>query len=806
MSRLLDGARARERAALIDTPRYDLEVDVTNPERFSVSATVAFGCRRPGATTFADCELQVAAAWLNGTAIAGPIDGRLELPGLAARNELRVEATGRYDPAARGLGRVADDDGDAYVYTLLEPCFAHRVLPCFDQPDLGGAVTLTLVAPRGWTATSTGPLSARTVTGAGAVRWSFAPTPPLPLYAFAFAAGPFHEQRAGSELGLLCRRSVADRLDADALLELGRAGIAALEDITGVAYPFAKLDQVFVPGFAGALEGAGCVLLTEDFLLAGDADPVRRQTRAATILHEIAHMWFGNLVTIRWWDELWLKEALATHFGLVATEAVTGSRAAWHLLALRHEAEARMLDELSVSHPVAVVEDDLQRAVDGYDAITYFKGAAAIRQLEAQVGADATRSALSTWLTAHARRAADPATLREELERAAGAPLDGFYESWLLRAGTGGVSMDVETDALDLVTSARVEQTGAVRAQRLRVGAYDLVDGRLEARETPELLLDEAAELDFLVGRPRPAALLADPECVAYVDRRLDPQSAQALLEHIATLADASAQAAAWNALWDGVRHGSLPPHAFARAARTQLGSEADPAIVELVLGRAVEALETYARPHEIHGEGGALAEHAQIRTDDPNLAASTRAAWLETFVALSTDVDQLAALLAAELAPAARLAVLIRLSALGGALPPAGLDGAQAAAVAAAAPDRRAKETAWERIAATGQPVATIQLVARGFHQSSQVELVEPYASRYAHELPAISERLPWEIARIVAAELFPRAVVRDKALDAVEGLLATEDLPAGLRRIVRERRDRLARILGARAVASPR
>jgi len=807
MSLLLDGAEARCRAELIVTPRYDVDIDLTDDERFRVAATIRFGCRRPGASTFLDCDLDVSSASLNGQPLGRAIGGRLELHELSLGNEVRIEAEATYDPAARGVGRTTHQDGAVHVYTLLEPCFASRVFPCFDQPSLGGTVKLTLVTPDDWRAVSSGPLTAKEALGEGAARWSFAPTPPLPTYALAFAAGPFVELRRNDRLGLFCRRTVADRLDADPLFELTQAAIEALEELTGVAYPFEKLDLVFVPGFGGALEGAGCILLSEDFLLAGDADPVRLDTRAATIVHEIAHMWFGNLVTIRWWDELWLKEALATYFGLIVTESLSTSRSAWHLLALRYEAEARALDRLSVSHPVAVSEDDPRRAAGGYDAITYFKGAAALRQLDAQLGTGAVRTGLSAWLTAYARGAPGASSLRDQLERSSGISLGRFFAEWLEEPGVGCASVQLVTDADGMVTDARLKQSGVVRTQRLRVGAYDLVGNRLEARDAPILLVGESAELPALLGRSRPSVVLPDPDGVAYLDRRLDAESIAVLQRRLGTLEETAARVASWNALWDAMCQGSLSPQEFARAARTQTASESDAAVVELVLARAVEALTVYADPPDVASEAQDLAEHAGALAFDGGAVPSIRAASLNAFVALTVDVDGLLRLLSRDSLPyAARCAILVRLSALGAERSHEDLDPDAAASVAAAAPRAEAKEAAWRQIAAPGQPVARIQVIARGFHQPGQAELLEPYALRYAEELDGICALLQWEIARVVTAELFPRAAVTRCALEAVDSLLAGGDVPAGLERIVRERRDRLAQILDTRAVASAR
>ncbi|MGH3159967.1 MAG: aminopeptidase N, partial [Streptosporangiaceae bacterium] len=381
---------ARQRARLIDVESYEVELDVTGSETtFGSVATIRFRCDTPGSATFVELAApDVTEITLNGARVGlGAFDGeRIALTGLAESNELRVVAECAYSRHGEGLHRFTDPaDGGVYLYSDLETSDAHQVYACFDQPDLKATFVLSVLAPEGWEVISNMPPEpASGAAGKGASRrWTFPPTPRISTYFSAVAAGPYHgvhSEHDGIPLAVYCRASVAGYLDHDEIFEITRQGLDFFHGAFGRRYPFAKYDQIFVPEFKeGAMENPGCVTLSEDGVFRSRVTDFVHESRAETILHEMAHMWFGDLVTMRWWDDLWLNESFATWAGTLAEVEGTRWTTAWTTFAQLYKTWAYRQDQLPSTHPIAADIPDIHAVEVNFDGITYEKGASVLK-------------------------------------------------------------------------------------------------------------------------------------------------------------------------------------------------------------------------------------------------------------------------------------------------------------------------------------------------------------------------------------------------------------------------------------------
>src|SRR3984893_9627578 len=421
---------ARDRARLLEIESYRVELDLTlGDATFESVTTVSFRCARPGASTFIDLSASaVREITLNGNRLSPEnFDGnRITLDGLAESNELQVAAECAYSRSGEGLHRFTDPaDGAVYMYSDLETFDAHRVYACFDQPDLKATFQLEVTAEQGWQVISNmAPSASEQVPLTRTALWEFPPTPVLPTYITAVAAGPYHavrDEHDGIPLGIFCRQSLASYLGPDEIFEVTRQGFDFFHGAFGVRYPFGKYDQLFVPEFkAGAMENSGCVTFLEDYLFRSRVTDFAREMRAETILHEMAHMWFGDLVTMRWWDDLWLNESFATWAGTLAQAESTRWRAAWTTFAQLHKAWAYQQDQLPSTHPIAADIPDIATVEVHFDGIPYAKGAALLKQLVAYVGKDNFLAALRRYFDQHASGNATLADLLAALEETSG--------------------------------------------------------------------------------------------------------------------------------------------------------------------------------------------------------------------------------------------------------------------------------------------------------------------------------------------------------------------------------------------------
>jgi aminopeptidase N len=857
----LTRAEAAARAALVRVASYDVELDLTTgPDTFASTTVVRFSAT-PGASTFVDLIAPtVREVVLNGRALdVGQVvaESRIALADLATENELRVVADCAYMTTGEGLHRFVDPvDGEVYLYSQFEVADARRVFAVFEQPDLKAEYRFTITAPAHWTVVSNSPTpEPEPVPGGvnrnggrdeGTATWRFAPTPRLSSYVTAVVAGPYHRvddaltSRDGRTvpLAVLCRASLAEHLDADAILDVTRAGFAFYEEHFDVPYPFAKYDQIFVPEFnAGAMENAGAVTFLEDYVFRSKVPNALRERRAVTILHELAHMWFGDLVTMRWWDDLWLNESFAEYVSTLATAEATRWRSAWTTFSAMEKSWAYKQDQLPSTHPIVADIRDLEDVEVNFDGITYAKGASVLKQLVAWVGRDAFFAGVRAYFARHAWGNTELADLLRELEATSGRDLRSWSSLWLERAGVTLLRPHVETDADGVITAFEVRQEVPAehpvqRPHRLAVGGYDVVPGpdgaaRLERVARVELDVDGAATpVPELVGRPRPALVLVNDDDLAYAKVRLDEASLATATEHLHGFADSLPRSLVWGAAWDMTRDGEWGARDFARLVLGNIAHETDSSVVQTLLRQLVSALDLYVAP-EHRAETYAWAadrlwdlaraaepgSDAQLQLTRVAAARSTSPAHLDAVAGL---LDGSAPLPGLEVDTDLRWDLLVALVA-GGRAGEAEIDAElardatasgerKAAAARAAIPTPEAKAAAWRAVVDEDAVTNAIQTATiTGFGRVHDTALLAPYVEPYFAALERVWAERTNEMAQNIVVGLYPARLAGSPDVDVLARtdawLAALGDRTPALRRLVVEERDGVRRALAAQA-----
>nr|MDT0662362.1 aminopeptidase N [Micromonospora sp. DSM 115978] len=831
----LSRIEAAERAALLAVEAYEIDLDLTaGDQRFRSTTTVRFRAATPGAATFVEVKpAQLLGVRLNGANLdpATLADNRLPLTDLATDNTLVVEAEMAYSNTGEGLHRFVDPaDGETYLYAMSFLDDGQRIFACFDQPDLKAPVTLTVTAPPEWTVAGNGAVADRPAPG----RWVFAPTAPLATYFVSLMAGPYHSRHAehdGIPLGIYCRRSLAEHLDRDAdeILTVTRQCLDRFHELFEVRYPFGKYDQVFAPEFnAGAMENPGLVVLRDDYVHRSAVTDSERETRATTIAHEMAHMWFGDLVTMRWWDDLWLNESFAEYLGVRVTAEATRFDGAWTAFAMRRKAWGYAADQRPSTHPVAPEEViDSALALLNFDGISYAKGASVLRQLVAWLGDEAFLAGLRAHFAAHRFGNATLADLLGALSTASGRDLSGWAEVWLRRAQVNTLRVETTLTGDNRYAEVAITQTAppphpVLRPHRVGVGLYDTDGPFTKLRHRLEVDVDPTGRtmLTELAGQSAARLLLPNDGDLAYAKVRLDPVSAGAVPAVLPGLADPLARAVLWGETLDAVTDAERPVADLVALILTALPVETEVIIVEDVLGLSRSLIDRYLDPK---ARLAALEHVAQACDRLLTSVPEVRLAALRGLIAASADPARLAGLLAGEDVPAGitvdadlRWALLRRLCVLGAAGPKqiaaeeaadrSAKGAEQAAACRAALPDPAAKARAWEIVVHDGElSNRLLAATAAGFWQPEQAELTDSYVERYFADMPAmVGRRTPW-VADDVAKLAFPRYAVADETRGLAAALLARDDLAPGLRRVVADADDDLRRALAARTAASP-
>ncbi|MFD0559977.1 aminopeptidase N [Stackebrandtia endophytica] len=825
----LSREEAAARSALIKVDSYDVDLDLDQgTEVFGSSTTIRFRCLTPGASTFFEVvPRQLGRVTLNGREL--PVtdatgDGRFPLTDLAAENVLTVTATMEYSHSGEGLHRFSDpEDGLDYVYMMAFLDMASRVYACFEQPDIKAPFRLTVTAPQSWQVIAN---EAGTQVSPG--RWEFDRTQPLATYFMTLVAGPYHSiyrSHEGVRFGLHARQTYREALenDAEELFDVTFGCWDRLHELYGVPYAFGDTyDQCFVPEFnAGAMENPGCVTFRDEaFMYRSAVTDARRESRATTIAHEMAHMWFGDLVTMSWWDDLWLNESFADCMGVrAATEGTrfTGVHASEAIIALRGYAA----DERSSTHPVAgdVVASD--EALNNFDGISYEKGGAVLNQLAAWLGDEAFFDGLRKYFERFRFGNAKLADLMDCLAEASGRDLTDWSQRWLRT--TGPNTLRVESSIEDGVyTAATIVQTGEpFRPHRLRLGLYR-VDGD-ETVRFHQVTVDidgERTEVPDLVGQPVADLLMVNDDDLTYAKIRLDEPSFAAVAGAMPTLSNPLTRALLWNLLVDMVGDADLSVDEYLDILAAVLPSEPSVAAVGLQLRHAKGFVDTYLSPEARPDGVRRLHEIASIMRRGAVAGDGIQLSALRYEVATASSPDEIAwvaGLLADENVPEGitmdaelRWDCLLRLVVLGAAGESdidaelerdASSEGHKHAATCRAAlPTPEAKAAAWQSVQwGEGLSNHVLRATADGFWWPEQEALTADYVAGFFADSPdGIGKRMPWE-ARHLGQVLFPSHAATAATIEAAETMLAA-DLNPHLRRSVSDALDDMRRAFRAR------
>jgi aminopeptidase N len=844
--------QAAERAALVTVDGYRIALDLTDgngkpgDHTFRSTTTVAFDAL-PGADTVIDIAADtVRSATLNGHAI--DVSGYDEstgiaLTGLAEHNVVEVDADCRYSNTGEGLHRFVDPvDDEVYLYSQFETADAKRMFACFDQPDLKAAFDLTVTAPTHWQV-----ISNRAAAGVENGVHTFATTPRMSTYLVALIAGPYarwtdsyRDEHGEIPLGLFCRASLAQFMDAERLLTETKQGFAFYHKHFGTPYVFGKYDQLFVPEFnAGAMENAGAVTFLEDYVFRSKVTRASYERRAETVLHEMAHMWFGDLVTMRWWDDLWLNESFATFASVLCQSQATEYTAAWTMFANAEKSWAYRQDQLPSTHPIAADIPDLAAVEVNFDGITYAKGASVLKQLVAYVGLEHFLAGLRDYFKAHAFGNATFDDLLAALEKASGRDLSHWGQQWLKTTGLNTLRADFDVDADGRFTRFAVTQSGAApgagetRVHRLAVGIYDDDEsGGLARVHREELDVDgPSTEVPGLAGVSRGKLILINDDDLTYCSLRLDPESLAIALERIADIAEPLPRTLVWSAAWEMTREAELRARDFVALVSGGVQAETEVGVAQRLLLQAQTALGSYAEPNWAAGEGWpAFADRMLELARGAGAGSDHQLAFVNalcTSVLARRHTDVLSALLDAD--PAAhglaglavdtdlRWRIVTALASCGvidadGSVTPfidaevqrdptaAGRrHGAQASA---ARPQSAVKEAAWTEVL-EDDTLANItgRSIIAGIVQPGQAELLAPFTARYFSAIPGVWQRRSSEVAQTVVVGLYPSWDISQGGLDAADAFLADLDVPSALRRLVVEGRAGVQRSLRARA-----
>ncbi|MGL4306259.1 MAG: aminopeptidase N [Mycobacteriaceae bacterium] len=844
--------QAATRAALLSVDNYLIELDVTDgagkpgKTTFSSTTTVTFSATA-GASTFIDIVAStVRNATLNGVALdvsAYKDSEGISLPNLAEQNTVVVVADCLYSHTGEGLHRFVDPTDDAvYLYSQFETADAKRMFACFDQPDLKATFDVHVTAPSEWKVISNSAQVSENPSTPG--KFVFERTKKLSTYLVALIAGPYSQwtdsysdEHGSIPLGIYCRSSLAEFMDADRLFIETKQGFDFYHKNFGVAYPFGKYDQLFVPEFnAGAMENAGAVTFLEDYVFRSKVTKYSYERRAETVLHEMAHMWFGDLVTMKWWDDLWLNESFATFASVLCQSAATEYTEAWTTFANVEKSWAYRQDQLPSTHPIAADIPDIAAVEVNFDGITYAKGASVLKQLVAYVGLEDFLAGLRAYFTDHAYGNATFADLLAALETSSGRDLSDWGNQWLKTTGLNILKPEFELDEKGAFTRFTVHQHGAhpgageTRIHRLAIGIYDddPDTGKLVRAHRVELdISGEVTEVPELQGVSRGKLILVNDDDLTYCSIRLDEASLHTLINRIGDIAEPLPRTLAWSAAWEMTRQAELKARDFAALVQQGISSETEVGVVQRLLLQAQTALGSYAEPTWAQSVGWPtfadrlvdLARAAEAGSDHQLafLNALTTSVLSEQHISvllalLDSDDTAEQGLPGLEVDTDLRWRLIQALSGAG-AIDPDGLPcpridqeilrdptatGArQGAQAAAARPHALAKEAAWEKVINDDELSHTLgRSIIAGIAWPGQSDILAPYVDRYFAIIQDLWNRRSSEVAQAVVVGLYPSWAINQKALEAADAFLA-QDLPPALRRLVSEGRAGIVRSL---------
>ncbi len=820
---------AQERRAIVDTQSYEVALDLTKgPEVFGSRTVVRFSATE-GAETFIDLiAREVHAITLNGREVPREsfADSRIALSGLAAENELVVEADCLYTNTGEGLHRFVDPvDGEVYLYSQFEVPDSRRVFAVFEQPDLKATFQFTVTAPEPWKVVSNSPTPEPKKHGDGRATWTFEPTPRISSYITAIIAGPYEEvfseltSASGRviPLGVYGRKSLWQHLDADYIFDKTREGFAYYEEKFDYPYPFAKYDQLFVPEFnAGAMENAGAVTFTETYVFRSKVTDAVKERRVVTILHELAHMWFGDLVTMKWWDGLWLNESFAEWASTIATAEATEWTEAWTTFNAMEKTWAYRQDQLPSTHPVVAEINDLEDVQVNFDGITYAKGGSVLKQLAAWVGIEAFFAGVAEYFKKNEWGNTELTDLLSELEKTSGRELGTWSKKWLETAGVNTLAPVIDEDASGTITRFAITQTApadypTIRPHRLGVGFYDVVDGALQRVHHVELDVDgDRTDVPELKGRKRPDLVLLNDEDLAYAKIRLDERSLATAIAHLGGIADPLARSLVWGAAWDQTRDAESSPSDYIDLVLRNIGRETESTTVRTTLAQLQLAANSYVAPEKRDDARAkvadglwALAQAAEAGSDSQLqfvTAFATSASTPEHWAIVKGLRDGETTLEGLEIDTDLSWQLLISLAA-GGVVDAAQIDAALAAdntakggefaaQAKASIPDAAAKRAAWDSlIEKDDQPNTIVRSTALGFQHPATVAQLSAFVAPYFDMVLPIWNSRSYQIAQYIIVGLYPAPLANLELRDATRAWLrANPDAAPALRRLVDE------------------
>ncbi|WP_125099651.1 aminopeptidase N [Leucobacter chromiireducens] len=844
----LTRVEAQERAAVVATQRYEVALDLTTgPETFAAATTIHFTAT-PGADTFVDLIADsVERVALNGVDLdptALFADSRVQLPGLAAENTVVIESTQRYTNTGEGLHRFVDPaDGEVYLYSQFEVPDSRRMFAVFEQPDLKATFAFTITAPARWKVVSNQPTPAPVAAGTKAAAqgadwaeqeiatWAFEPTPVMSSYITALIAGPYAEVRSELTnrdgrtipLGVFCRESLSEYLDADYIFEKTREGFEFFEAQFDFPYPFEKYDQLFVPEYnMGAMENIGAVTFTEAYVFRSQVTDAMRERRVVTILHELAHMWFGDLVTMRWWNDLWLNESFAEYMSTLGVAEATEWSECWTTFVASEKSWAYRQDQLPSTHPIVAEIRDLEDVLVNFDGITYAKGASVLKQLVAWVGREPFMQGVHEYFVKHQYSNTELPDLMRELEAKSGRDLSDWTAKWLETAGVNTLRPVFELAADGSYASFAIEQTAipeypTIRPHRIAVGLYGTVadgtdaDGAVRRIQRIELDIDgQRTEVPELVGVAQPELLLLNDDDLTYAKIRLDERSLETAAAKLGSVEDSLTRALLWGTLWDATRDAEFPASRFVDIVLAHVGAESASTTLRTLLGQLLLSASSYVAPERRAATLEKVADALWRLAVDAEPGSDRQFQFVKSFGQLAESEEQLDTVQGL----------------FDGSLPLDGLDidtdlgwellialaaggrgtreqiearlaedrtasGNQSAAHARAAlPTAADKDAAWASVFDdANQPNAIVRATGLGFTRAHDVTLLEPYIARFFAALTPVWESRSYAIAEELIEGFYPAPLAHAALAQATrDWLAANAEAPAALRRMISE------------------
>ena len=834
---------ASERSAVVQAQNYEVGLDLsTRDDTFGSRTTVHFTAREGNSTWIDFIAPSVQRIELNGDALdPATHDGfRIPLPNLKTHNVLVVEAQAAYMNTGEGMHRFIDPvDDEVYLYTQFEIADARRVFACFDQPDIKATFTFSVTAPDHWKVTSNSTTPTPSAVRDGIAKWEFPATKKMSTYITAIVAGPYYEVRDEYQgkfgtypLGLFCRSSLSEYLDPEDLFTVTKQGFKYFEEAFDFGYPFEKYDQLFVPEFnAGAMENAGCVTHHESYVFRSKVTRATYEQRANTVLHEMAHMWFGDLVTMKWWDDLWLNESFAEWAAHHASVEATQYTEAWVNFVNQRKAWGYRQDQLPTTHPIVADMFDLDAVEVNFDGITYAKGASALRQLVAWVGEDAFFAGIREYFKKHAWGNTELTDLLVELEDASGRSLQDWTQRWLQTAGVNTLRPEIVIEdgkykSVVVIQEPPVAPEGVdqlLRPHHIGIGLYNRSGSVIKRDSRIEIDVDGAStEVPELVGMPAADLLLLNDGDYTFVKIRLDEKSAKTSATGLRDIDDSVSRALIWGAAWDMTRDAEMSTTDYLNMVLSADLGSIEIGVAQQLLLQARSAIEQFGNPENRAANRDALAAsliEALAKTEPgsdhqlafvKNIAGIARtkdhialvAGWLDgsaTPAGLEVDTDlrwQLVARLVAlgELPESAIDEELERDNTAGGQR--------QAASARAGIPTAQAKLTAWSAVIDNHDLAnALLESTVGGFSQPDQRELLEPLVDKYFAVIAEVWETRTNEIAQTLTLGLFP-SLLGSPAILAKADAFISGSSDVGAIRLIRELRDNVARSLRCQAV----